>query len=304
MSGRPILSFYLEPGLRQSAEAGSHNFLGLIAGVARGAGFDIRYFDNALEQREESARRDEWAVFHMDPPSHDRAVTVRRAYTYPFWSIERTERRWEFDVARAVFDPEEVPRKEAERFAGFWRKRLFADWREVGRDGFVFLPLQGRLEERRSFQSCSPLEMVEAVLKHAPDRPVVATLHPKETYGEQELARLEALGRRHPRLSIEMGGAERFLPRCDSVVTMNSGVGFSGLFLHKPLVLFGQIDFHHIAAKTGEIGAQAAVEAAQDMAPDYDGYLWWFLQKHSVNAGRPEAAERIRERLAALGWPL
>jgi hypothetical protein len=304
MSKHPTLSFYLEPGLKESAEAGRHNFLGLIAGVARGAGMGIRYFDNSLEQREKSAQRDEWAVFHMDPPSHDRVAVVRRAYTYPFWSIERTERRWEFDVAKADFDAGEVAPKEATRFAGFWRKRLFGEWGAVGRDGVVYVPLQGRLDERRSFQTCSPLEMIEAVLEHEKTRRVVAALHPKETYTDQELARLEALAENAPRLTIGMGGVERLLPRCDYVVTMNSGVGFSGLFLHKPLVLFGQIDFHHIAARADRMGAKAAIEAAPEMAPDYDAYLWWFLQKHSVNAGRPEAAERIRERLLALGWPV
>ncbi|WP_137700936.1 hypothetical protein [Marimonas lutisalis] len=304
MSEPRILSFYLEPGLKESAEAGEHNFLGKIAGVARAAGFETRYFGNGADERARSLTRPGYALFHMEAPTHARAVTVRRAYTYPFWSIERTEKRWEFDVAKAAFDPGEAPAKEAARFAGFWRQRLCGDWAQAPESGHVYIALQGRLLERRSFQSCAPVEMVEAVLRNEAERPVVAGLHPKESYSEAELEALEKLEEKHPRLRVRMGGMEQLLPGCDYVVTQNSGVGFMGYFHRKPLVLFGQIDFHHIAAKAGEIGAKEAIRLAPGMAPDFDGYLWWFLQKMAINAGRSEAEEKIADRLRALGWPV
>ncbi|MEZ5714550.1 MAG: hypothetical protein R3D85_04915 [Paracoccaceae bacterium] len=272
MSQPRKIVFYLDPGLRESAAQGAHNFLGKIADLGRAAGMEIAFRDESEAALSDPAR--EYAVVHMIAPPHENAVTVRRAYFYPFWSIERTEKRWEFDVARAGFDPAAVPAKEAAGFARRWRQKWFGDW-TVGERGHVYIALQGRLLEQRSFQSCTPLAMVEAVLEHDHTRAVVAGLHPKEHYDPGELAALEDLATRNPRLTVRMGGMEDLLPGCDYVVTQNSSVGFAGYALRRPLVLFGRIDFHHIALKAYEIGAETPF-APRDHRPDFDAYLWWF----------------------------
>lgn len=298
------LTFYLDDGLRQSAEAGQHNFLALIADVARAAGFTIAYRPDSDAERAASAGRDGYAIFHMTEPTHDRALTIRRVYHYPFWAIERTARRWEWEVARTPFDPETVPQPEARRFYRFWRKRLFGDLPDqVRRDGFVYVPLQGRLLDHRSFQSCAPLDMLRTVLAADP-RPVVAALHPKEVYSEVERRALDDLARDHPRLQIRLGGMETLLQGCDYVVTENSSAAFNGFFFGKPAVLFAGSDFPHIALDAGRMGAASALAAAPAHSPDYAAYLHWFWQRMSINAGRPEAKEKIAARLRAAGWPV
>lgn len=304
MNDARILRFYLEPGLKESAESGKHNFLGKIAAVARAADFEVSYHGNEPEEREKSLERKGFALFHMEPPTHERAVTVRRAYSYPFWSIERTEKRWEFDAARAAFDGDDVPRREATRFAGFWRKRLFGEWPETYEKGHVYAALQGRLLEHRSFQSCAPIEMLRAVLRQEREKPVVAGLHPNEDYSAAELQALEKLQKSYPNLDLRMGGMEALLPGCAYVVTQNSSVGFMGLFHARPLVLFGWVDFNHIALKIWEIGVEEALRRAPGHRPDFEAYLWWFWQKMAINAGRPEAEERIAQRLRDHGWPV
>lgn len=264
---------------------------------------EIEIRGNSAGERAASDPQAEFAVVHMEPPPHCRAVSVRRRYYYPFWSIERSEKRWEFDVARAEFRPGDVHAEEAHRFAERWRRKWFEGW-TGGETGHVYVPLQGRLLERRSFQTCAPIEMIEAVLAHDPARRVVAGLHPKERYSEAEIAAIERLARNERRLDVRLGGVETLLPGCDYVVTQNSAVGFAGYLWHKPLVLFGRIDFHHIAARTWDVGARAAIRAAPGLTADYDGYVWWFLQEMSVNAGRPEAADRIAARLRNFGWPV
>jgi hypothetical protein len=296
-----VMSFYLEPALKESAEAGQHNFLELIASVGRAAGMEIEHYEDAAAVHSDPMR--EFAVVHMAPPPHENAVTVRRAYYYPFWSIEQTSKRWDFEAAKAAFDAAEVPHEEAKRFAARWRRKWFAGW-SAEQSGHVYIPLQGRLLEQRTFQSCAPIEMLEAVLTVETQRPIIAGLHPKESYSEEEMKALEELQGRYPSLSVQMGGMEQLLPGCDYVVTENSGVGLAGFFWSKPLVLFGQIDFHHIATKAWERGAQDAIRAAPNMRADYDAYLWWFLQKMAINAGRPEAKEKIAARLRGFGWPV
>ena len=96
---------------------------------------------------------------------------------------------------------------------------------------------------------------------------------------------------------------EHLLHDCDYVVTMNSAVGFFGYFFEKPCILFGDIDFHHIAlgATPGDLSAFDKIESH---TPDYARYVWWFWQHMSINAGRPEAEDKIRDALIRGGWPL
>ncbi|ROU03176.1 hypothetical protein [Histidinibacterium lentulum] len=292
---------YLPDGLRQVVESGRHPFLARLRSVLEGAGMEvsIRSEPRGVLERGRAAIRGDWSLVHMARPAGRRCLTFRRAYHYPFWRIERRAERWEWEVAHAAFG--EVPdRAEADRFYGYWRTRLFGKGPEgARREGMIFVPLQGRLRERRSFQSLAPVEMVREVIAHAGRREVVVSLHPNERLDAADLAALEGLGVRPV-----TGGMEEALARCDLVVTENSSVAFNGYLFGKPAVLFARSDFHHIALDGAALGMAEAMRRAETHAPDYAGYLWWFWQKMALNAGRPEIEERIAERLRQLGWPV
>ncbi|NNE50823.1 MAG: hypothetical protein HKN30_00290, partial [Sulfitobacter sp.] len=171
------MTFFLEETLRESAVAGSHNFINLMVTVLEKALFRVEF--QPLERREAGCAG--YSLTHMASPPNDRGLVFRRVYHYPFWQIDAVAQRWHWDLAKATFDPAAIP-PDAKRFFDFWQNRLFGEASAASRrDGFVYVPLQGHLRHRRPFQSCSPLEMVEHVLAHA-DREVVATLHPKEDY--------------------------------------------------------------------------------------------------------------------------
>ncbi len=305
MSRQRILRFYLDDGMRQSAAAGQHNFIAKIAGVAQNAGYRVDYCQNSATERAKSAHRRGYSMFHMDGPLRDHALTIRRAYHYPFWAIEPSARRWEWRVARAEFPTQDVPRKAADRFYDFWRKRLFGSAPDCPtKEGFVYVPLQGRLLDHRSFQACSPLDMLRAVLRHDTDRQIVTTLHPKEQYSPDELSVLRHMAQTHPRLHVRTGEMQAMLQTCDYVVTQNSGVAFDGFFFAKPAVLFGQIDFHHIAANVADMGVEKAIRQGPLLVPDYAGYVHWFWQVMSINAGRADADQQIQAALSRAGWPM
>ena len=297
-----IVRFHLDPEMLRSAAEGGHNFLNLIKGVVEDAGLSVDLVPNHPGTRRNAGRDGGYDLFHMDPPTHDRAVTIRRAYHYPFWAIEQSAERWNWHVARAEF-PGAANRKEADRFAGFWRKRLFGE-HEVTRDGHVYVPLQGLIRQHRSFQACAPVDMIRAVLRHNPDRRVVATLHPNESYDARDLAALDAIRAEFSRFSVETGNMVEHLATCDYVVTQNSSAAFNGYFFGKPCVLFARVDFHHIAANVATLGVADALAAVHDMQPDYAGYLHWFWQRMSINAGRPEAPAQIAAALRRAGWPV
>ncbi|TMM52590.1 hypothetical protein [Sulfitobacter sabulilitoris] len=299
MTDQATLRFHLEDGLRQSAAAGEHNFIAKIAQIAQRAGMDVEY--SKTPPRADGA----YTLTHMNQPPDAKGLMFRRVYHYPFWQIEQTAARWAWDVARADFAPDTIDPDTAARFHAYWQKRLFGDApQSCTQDGYVYVPLQGRLSEHRSFQSRSPFAMIEACLEHDPNRHIVATLHPKETYSQADLAMLERLELSFPRLSVRMGGMEELLRGCDYVVTQNSSAAFFGNFFAKPAILFAQIDFHHIALKAQDEDLKPLFEAAPTYKPDFARYVWWFWQDQSINAGRPDAEDKILARLRRFGWPL
>ncbi|WP_136636080.1 hypothetical protein [Pseudooceanicola onchidii] len=290
-------TLFLEPTLLKSAKDREHNFLNHVIGVLTDGGYRVDLRPDHDGYRPEHGR----ALTHMSPPPPG-GLCFRRVYHYPFWAIEQTSERWHWSTAKSAYLPDLVPDTEARGFHRRWRDRVFPRAATATRDGFVYVPLQGRLLDHRSFQSCSPLDMLRHTLAADPTRPVIATLHPKEHYSEAELTALRKLAT-HPRLTLRTGGMEALLHGCDYVVSMTSAAAFNAIFFGKPCILFGQIDFHHImlSARPDDL---SAFDRIADHAPDHARYLWWFWQHQSINAGRPEVRDRIRAALQRCGWPI
>lgn len=294
-----MLRIYLEPGMLKTAREGTFNFMNVLRRCIEGIGWQVQFLPTSARARAEAADLPGYALFHMESPTHDRALTFRRAYHYPFWHIESAPQRWRGSVARAHFDPDLVPAEAAE-FVQRLRARVLPDARP-GAGDYALVPLQGRLRQQRSFQTMSPLDMLEVVAMTR--RPTVATLHPKEGYDEADHAALAALAKRHANLTIG-GDSGTLLPGCAFVATQNSAVAFDGLILEKPAVLFGQSDFHHIALNVAELGTKAALDAAASHKPDFQRYVWWFLRGMSINATAQDAGSQILAAMKKGGWPI
>lgn len=298
MAGDRDVQFYLEDLLRQSAARGEHPFLALVAEVLVEAGLRPVYAAAG------SASAGGYSLTHMAQPPDDRGLLFRRVYHYPFWQIEAVAERWHWDTARAAFDGQGVA-PDAGRFYRYWQNRLFgAAPADSRRAGFIYVPLQGHLDRCRSFQACSPLEMIEHCLEHGGGREVIVTLHPGERYTDQEVASLDRLVARHRKLSLGAGEMAHYLQGCDYVVTQNSSVAFAGYFFGKPALLFGRIDFHHIAVTADLQVLEETFDRVARLTPPYASYVHWFWQERSINAGRPDAKERIAARLRRFKWPI
>jgi len=300
MSPTTLLRVYLEPSMLNSAREGSFNFLNVLRRAVEEAGWRVEWCETGREARNRAPDLDGYALYHAEAPTHDRALTFRRAYHYPFWQIERAQQRWRFDVARSPFDPQAIDPEEARGFMDRLRERVLPG-PPPRRGEHILVPLQARLRECRSFQTMSPLEMLDRVA--ATGRPVTATLHPKLDLPAGDTEALHELARRHGNLRIG-GRTTELLSDCAFVATQNSGAAFDGYILGKPAVLFAQIDFHHIGLNVAEMEAGPALAAAMRHAPDFDRYVYWFLQEKSVNATLPDAAERIRAAMRKGGWPI
>ncbi len=294
----------LDPEEYARAIAGENNFLNLVVQTLEGRDFGCEFRRNSVETLASARRRMVWTLRLLQPPLDERGFTYRKVYFFPFWRIDRSEKRWESTVARASFAAAEIDHAAARRFAANARERLFKGRAEASRrDGFIYAPLQGKLLDHRSFQAASPLAMLAAVIRRLPGRRIVATLHPKEFYSREERAALDEMVAAHPDLTIGTAPSEELLQGCDMVVTENSSVAFAGYFFRKPAVLFAQADFHHIAASVPHLGEAEAFRRVQGDLPDFDGYLWWFLQQMAVNAWQDSAPDRIAKAFAEGGMP-
>ena len=292
------LHIYLHSPLRENAAAGRVNIFNRLQLAL--PGWRLIYVADTEAELWQAQTRD-YNLFHMVEPTGPNVLCLRRTYFYPFWRIEATNERWNFDVAQADFHPETVPKPEAAAFVARWRTKMFGDG-PTRQDGFIFMPLQGRLSEHRSFQSMSPLAMIETVLAQDPRRPVLATLHPNEHYSDRDRAALATLCQQYARFDVTHRDASDLLDSCDYVVTQNSSLALKGYFAGKAAVLFARIDFHHISGSVPRLGLRAAFEAAAGALPDFAAYLWWFYKAHCINGGSPDAEKQIRARLRRHGW--
>jgi hypothetical protein len=294
------LHLYLHSPMRENAAAGKVNLFRRMQAAL--PDWSFRYHPDTLAERGRAAERG-YGLFHMHPPTGPKILCLRRAYILPFWRIEAVAERWLFDVARAAFDPEEIPRDEAQGFLERWRYKVLGIT-PPSRQGYVLVPLQGRISEHRSFQSMSPLDMLETVLERRPTKPVCYTLHPKETYAPEDLAALAALEARFPRLSRGGAPTESLLLGCDEVITQNSSVALYGYFAAKPAVLFAGSDFHHIAGSVWRDGLDKAFATLEAPSPDFANYLCWFFRRHAINGGAPDCEAQIQHRFRHHGWAL
>ena len=259
---------------------------------------DIR--PDTLDERRTAPRRPGWSLFHLHEPEGPRGLTLRRAYFYPFWRIERTNARWNFAVVGQHYDASAIDPVAATRFRDRLRRRICGDL-NAHQGGYIYMPLQGRLLDHRSFQAMSPLAMIETILAADP-REIRATLHPKESYTAAERESLDAIAARHPRFRL-LPPDPGLLAGCDLVVTQNSSVAMTGFLLDKPALLFAGIDFHHIAASVPRDGLKGALARAADTPPDFAAYLWWFFQTTCIDAMSEAAEQQIIAQLRAAGWP-
>jgi hypothetical protein len=299
MTTERTVHFHLEPELRRSAVAGQHNFISKMVSVLEGAGFEVAF------PKKPQPKARVYSLSHMVAPPDERGLVFRRVYHYPFWQIDPFPNRWHWQVAGLSFDLSKVPQAEAQKFYAFWQKRLFEDApTQTQPKGYIYAPLQGRLTRARAFQKCSPVEMLEHCLTHDPDRKVIATLHPKESYTRAELSALQALAAQHPRLTVEKGAMIPHLRDCYYIVTQNSSAAFNGAFFGKAALLFAGVDFHHMTVPADMDDLPGSFAKVGTHTAPYAAYLWWFWQQQSINAGREDAEQKITAKLRAFGWPI
>lgn len=295
-----ILRIYLEPPMLKTAIAGTFNFMNVLREAVEEASWRVEWHEACPKALRDAPSLPGYALFHMEMPLHDRALCFRRAYHYPFWQIEPMPQRWRFRVATSRFAPEDIDPDEAQVFLTRIRHRVLPGPEPTAGET-VLVPLQGKIRKWRSFQVMRPIDMVKEVAQTG--RKTIVTLHPREIYDQADHAALTRLEARFPNLTIG-GQSTSLLRECAFVATQNSAVAFDGLLLKKPVILFGQSDFHHIALNVADLGAKQAISCAFQHRPDFARYVFWFLRVMAINATAPDAKAQVRTAMKRGGWPI
>lgn len=297
------ISFYLTQNSLQRAQHGDHHMVNAFENLGRRKDRDVRLVRDTPHNRAQ-AGIDALSLVHMSQPIGPSGLVFRKQYAGAFYRIEAVAERWLWQLARAEFAPDQIDTTAAHAFFEHWRDRLTDhNAAQTSSDGFIYMPLQGKLLQSRSFQSMSPIDMITTTLRET-DLPIVATLHPNETYRADELEALEDLQIRHPMFRVETNMMEDMLATCDLVVTQNSSAAFHGMFYKKPAVLFAGIDFHHICASVPTLGHKAAFAKAKGMKPSFEKYIYWFWKLNAIDLDEPGHIQKIIKRLKQLGWQI
>lgn len=306
MAEAKILRIYLDEKMLWQARQGGFGFGDRVTKAFEEQGFRVELRMNSFDERAKSGARRGYSMFLMEDPFHPKSLSMRKAYYFPFWRIEASVKRWEFEVAQKPFDPGEIDTVLAQNWVSKWRRYLFKRGPEnATREGLVYVALQGRLSEHRSFQSMSPFDMIEEVRARAGDKRILLGLHPAEAYSDADHATLNAMAKADPRITIQTGGMEEALRICDLVVTQNSAAALSGFFYEKPAILFGQTDFHHAMVQVGSRTVDEAWQQAEETRPAYAEYLYWFIAENAIKADvEGEAEARIIDACRRHGWEI
>ena len=293
MSRAKILNFHLSQDKRTRITAAGGIFA-RIAQAAQTGGWQI-----SLKDADEPVGGDGYHLVYNRAVTEPYSLCLRRCHMDPFFRIEASNDRWNWDVAHKKFDPRPAFSEE-EGFRNRWRNKLFGGANVTSR-GYIFMPLQGKLLAHRHFQTCSPLDMIMQTLAADPSRRILATLHPREEYSQAELSALNAIG---GQFQLTDQPSLQVLAECDYVVTENSAMALTGFFAQKPAVLFAGIDFHHIGASVAALGTKSAFQAVQTSTPPFAAYLHWFFKRNAITSWADDAVDQIRERFRDHGWPM
>ncbi|MEP6064461.1 MAG: aminoglycoside phosphotransferase family protein [Paracoccaceae bacterium] len=300
---RPNVHVLLTENSLERDRSGKHLFINTLRDVAETSGMNI-VTDKDTADRRAILKPKDLSLVHMQDPVSDRGLTFRKLYSEAFWRVEDSGARWDWSLAQAKFDPASVDRHEAQAFFDLWQDHLHGSKaKSATKDGFVYMPLQGRLLEHRSFQSTSPVDMIRHTLAQC-DLPIQATLHPNETYTQAEHDALAVLANEHPRFQVVERSMEDALAACDFVVTENSSAGFHAFFYGKVSILFARIEFHHICASVPRSGIAGAFEEARALIPDFAAYIYWFWKLNGIDLESTDASDQLRHALLQYKWPV
>jgi hypothetical protein len=303
MSDVTRLCIYLQPPLFALAQANRSRVIQRITMAMAWRGVECELRPNTPAARNIAELEGERRIYQQGGAVIPGALLLRPCHSEPFWQIEASVDPWSWSATQARFEPGTVDPDAARQFLMYRRRRLFGR-RDRRLEGFVAVPISGRLARRRDHQAMSTLDMMDALRGMEPDRDILLTVEPDDSPSPADQEALRQVLRRHKGVRLVSRSATDLLARCDYVVTQDSALTLDGFFMEKPSVLFAKAEFHHIAGSVPRDGIGRAFDIARSAPPDYARYLHWYLRGQMIDVGADDAEQAILARLRVLRWDI
>lgn len=285
-------------------KAGEHAFYQGLISVLKRAEYQIEFNRNTFVSRKLALLMPGICFIDEGMETARRGFIVRRSYKRKFFRIEKSQHRKDWGTTNVIFDATKVGASAAETFYEKQVRKLNIQKPDLPVQGsYIFVPLQSEITKKRSFQSCSPVDMIWKVLENDKERQLVITLHPAVDYSKKELKAVGELVE-NPRITLSTAPMNDILAGSDYVVTENSSVALHGILYKKPAILFAICDFHHIFQYVPKVGVEFAFQNVLRDEPDFIKFYYWFFMLQMIPQFSPNLESRISDRLQQLGIEL
>lgn len=223
---------------------------------------------------------------------HPRARNSGVAYVYTYWHLDPAGIRAFSSIGDRRFDPAAIDPVAATAFAARLRARLAG--KRISRvdqpravtpvpQGCIAVFLQDDAH-RDVAETChlTARQMIRAVLDRDDPSPVVIKPHPLD-FSEETHRFLRRLARQDARVTVTGANIHDILSAARAVVTINSATGLEAMLHHRPVILCGRADFHHIATTvTRPQDMDAALQGPADRP--HDAYLYWYFRLNCLDS--------------------
>ncbi|WP_299208723.1 hypothetical protein [uncultured Tateyamaria sp.] len=218
------------------------------------------------------------------------------AYLPPFYHLDPRGVLAHSSAGHARFDPATIDQGQAQKLWDNLQHRFVERrWsrydqpkeRSAIPEGCVAIFLQGDTPQRWGTAHCDPEVMVRSVAAQAKDRPVVIKAHPSfNPKAEQQM--IHALQAEGLKLIPTHANIHDILAACSVTVTFNSAVALEGFLHHKPAILFGKSDFHHVCETVIDPEKfNDHLTRALSAQHDYQHFLYWYFSTFCLALDHP-----------------
>lgn len=275
--------------LHLADEAAMPQFYRKLADGLRGMGAEVE-----VAHRDKAALVDlpagpDFHLVHNGTASGACVLNCAIAYLLPYFYADPNGIYHQSSVTTAVFDPDAVPERLAQRRFEMLRKRYVEPRKsrydqQIAPEDFppgalaIFLQDESEPVARARFMDAQA--MVRAVIAGAGGRPVIVKPHPR-TRGAETAAILAELAAEHPQVIVSDGNLHDILAVSAACISISSSVAVEAMLHRKPAILFGRSDLHHCATtiKTAdEFAAGLTVALTRDWP--HEAFIYWFFEQH------------------------
>lgn len=234
------------------------------------------------------------------------------AYLWEFWHLDSQGTKAFSSIGEDAYSPSMIADQRVQTFSRNLKRRYLEkrkskyDQPEVYQDferNAVAVFFQGQYPINARATQHTDMDVLQATLKAAGDRPIVVKPHPISS-DEATIAEVKALAKNDPRIVLTQANVHDILNASDCTVSINSTVALEGYLHGIPAILCGKSDFHHVAHTVTDLSQfSSALENALSSDADLERYLAWYFLKKCIPINSGQLHKKIWEKFEIAGFP-